>query len=223
MEIRQLIDKNIHPLADTQTVREALLAFENQKYDILPVIDQYQNYIGLLRKEDILSREASLTLNSNTKLLHTANSDVIHVDEHFYELISKLYELNSPIVPVVDKDETFLGVVTTERLMYMFSASFSFVEPGSILTLYIPRTDYSLAEIAQIVESEGGAILSSIIHNSEVPEAVYVTLKINLNNLSSIIQSFERHGYKVKSRFSEREYQDVLKDRYDELMNFLNV
>jgi len=43
------------------------------------------------------------------------------------------------------------------------SKSGSFIEPGSILVLEVPKRDYSMAEISQIVESEDGVILSSFI------------------------------------------------------------
>ncbi len=222
MEIRDLISKNIQPVKLDDKLSKAFEAFEVYHVNTLPVIDEKGKYIALLRK-NMLDNDPELLVSDIVEKFVTGTREAIRVDEHFYEIISKYHALESTIVPIVDKDNKLLGVVSGQRYMEMFSASFSFVEPGSILTLFIPKTDYSMAEIAQIVESEGGAILSSIIHSSEDDSAVHVTLKINLNNLSAIVQSFERHKYKVIARFSERDYQDVLKNRFDELMNYLNV
>ena len=46
---------------------------------------------------------------------------------------------------------------------------------------------------------------------------------INKKDLQRIIASLERYDYIIKGSFTEEEYIDELKERYDSLMNYLNV
>ncbi len=222
MEIHNLITKEIRAVHLKDTLASVFQKFKKYGVDTLPVVDNEEKYLALIRKDKIQDDDDVLVSDVIEKFI-SGTQEAIREDEHFYEIISKYNELNTSLVPIVDLEGKFLGVVTGRTYMDVFSSSFSFVEPGSMLTLHIPKSDYSMAEIAQIIESEGAAILSSIIHKSDDPTAVNVTLKINLNNLSGVVQSLERHKYKVIARFAERDYKDVLKDRYDELINYLNV
>jgi len=51
-----------------------------------------------------------------------------------------------------------------------------------------------------------------------------VIIKLNKQNISSIISAFERYGYLIKTSYSTNSYsEDILKERYDALMHYLNV
>ena len=50
-----------------------------------------------------------------------------------------------------------------------------------------------------------------------------VTLKLNRHDLSRVTASLRRHEYEVKETFSEIEYADPMRERYDSLMSYLNV
>jgi acetoin utilization protein AcuB len=115
------------------------------------------------------------------------------------------------------------GVVTQEDLLNYFATTFSFTEPGSILVLEINKRDYSLAEVARIVESENAVILSTFITSRPESLKMEVTIKINLQNIQPIIATFQRFDYLIKASFNEAEYMDSLKDRYDSLMTYLNI
>jgi glycine cleavage system regulatory protein len=83
------------------------------------------------------------------------------------------------------------------------------------------QSDYSLAQIAQIVESNNAKILSSYITSNEESTNTEVTLKINTSNLSSIIRTFERYDYQVKAAFQDKDAEEDLRNRFDALMNFM--
>ena len=85
------------------------------------------------------------------------------------------------------------------------------------------RIDYSLAEIARIVEAENISILSAFLTTNPDSTKVYVTIKINQQDIQNLISTFERYDYTIKATFTEDNYLDDLKDRYDALMSYLNV
>jgi hypothetical protein len=50
-----------------------------------------------------------------------------------------------------------------------------------------------------------------------------ITLKINRMDISSVLQTLSRFNYVVTATFTEGEYTDDLRERYESLMRFLNV
>ncbi|MEJ6795123.1 MAG: acetoin utilization protein acuB, partial [Flavobacteriales bacterium] len=95
--------------------------------------------------------------------------------------------------------------------------------PGGVLVLEMPERDYSLTEIARLVEENDAKILSASITSSVSQEYSEVTLKINRQDLSAIIQTFERYDYTIKASYQKQRFSDSLQNRYEELMKYLNI
>ena len=86
------------------------------------------------------------------------------------------------------------------------------------------RYDYSLAELSRFVEENSARILSSSVKQDPVDSSkIKVTLKINREEIGSIIATFERFNYKVISRFQETEITDTDRDRIDGLLKYLDI
>ena len=99
----------------------------------------------------------------------------------------------------------------------------SISEAGSVIVLEINQFDYSLAHISQIVESNDAKVLTSFITSSLDSKMMDVTIKINRTNIEAVLQTFYRYDYKVKASFSEDEFEQDIKKRYQGLMKFLNM
>jgi hypothetical protein len=91
------------------------------------------------------------------------------------------------------------------------------------LVLEVNQIDYSLAQIAQIVESNNAKILSSYIMSSPDSTKLEVTLKINKTELDPIIRTFERYDYTISASFQKSDFNDDLQLRYDSLINYLKL
>ena len=50
-----------------------------------------------------------------------------------------------------------------------------------------------------------------------------VTLKLNVNDLKPIIQTFERYQYTITAHYDQSESNNDLHERYDSLMRYLNI
>jgi acetoin utilization protein AcuB len=50
-----------------------------------------------------------------------------------------------------------------------------------------------------------------------------VTLKLNKQDISAIAASFLRYDYDIKATFNHHDDRDNSMDRYDSLMNYLNL
>jgi len=80
-----------------------------------------------------------------------------------------------------------------------------------------------LAEISQIVESNNARILSSYITSSDDTSEIDVTIKLNKKELGAILQTFQRYDYKVIETYQKEDDFDDLKNRFDNLMNLLDL
>jgi hypothetical protein len=82
--------------------------------------------------------------------------------------------------------------------------------------------DYSMQQIARIVEENDAKILSLSILPGE-DGRIELHIKLNKPEINAILQSLERFGYYVKASFQEEVYTEELRRRYDELMRYLNL
>jgi hypothetical protein len=144
-------------------------------------------------------------------------------NDHIYQVISKISEFKLSVIPVLSDKEEYLGCTSVHHLLSLIANTGSIKENGGILVLEMARTDYSMSQIAQIVESNDARILSSYVMSSPDSTNIEVTLKINKIELDRIIRTFERYDYVIKATFQKSNLDDDLKFRYDALMNFLNL
>ena len=219
MTAQQLISDSIIPLRTSETGDTALGIMNDFYVRHLPIVNDKQ-LLGLISEEDILEHDAHEPVGSYQ--LSLIRPYVKHND-HLYEILRLIAEYHLTLIPVVDEEENYIGLVTMEDVLQYFTRTASFSEPGSIVVLEMSRHDYQLSQIAQIVESENAAVLSAFITTSLDSIRVDVTIKINRQNIQNILATFERYEYEVKASFNEIEYLDSLRDRYDSLMAYLNV
>ncbi|MCI4648742.1 CBS domain-containing protein [Phaeodactylibacter sp.] len=219
MTAQQLISDSIIPLRTSETGDTALGIMNDFYVRHLPIVNDKQ-LLGLISEEDILEHDAHEPVGSYQ--LSLIRPYVKHND-HLYEILRLIAEYHLTLIPVVDEEENYIGLITMEDVLQYFTKTASFSEPGSIVVLEMSRHDYQLSQIAQIVESENAAVLSAFITTSLDSIRVDVTIKINRQNIQNILATFERYEYEVKASFNEIEYLDSLRDRYDSLMAYLNV
>lgn len=174
----------------------------------------------------MVSEESVSSVDPNTKIkdIHIEKVYVfVHEKDHVFEVLGRLAQNKLTVVPVVDEEENFAGLISQEDLISYYANTYSFKEPGSIIVIETSRKGYSLSEIARIVELENAHIISSFITSIPDSEISLLTLKVNQQEISHIVSALERYDYKVSASFVEEEYSDDLKDRYNMLMNYLNV
>ncbi len=215
-----LISEQIPPLKHTDTGNVALQWMEEFKVTHLPVMKN-ENFVGLVSEDAIYDQDdADQTLH---ELFDHLPRPYVKGSMHIYEVLSRISEEHLSVLPVLDDGEIYLGCIGVNDIMHHIANTGSIKETGGIIVLEINSIDYSLAHIAQIVESENAKILSSFISSSPKSSLIELTLKINQLDLSRIIRSFQRFDYNIKATFQKNNYHDDLKNRYDELMKYLNM
>ena len=106
--------------------------------------------------------------------------------------------------------------------MYTIAKSATIQSAGGVIVLEMNKNDYSLTEIASIVESNNTKILSSYIISKPDSTDIEVTIKLNKQDITTIIKDFERREYHVSASYKEVENDVDFLERYVSLMRFLN-
>jgi CBS domain-containing protein len=187
----------------------------------LPVIDKDLHLLGLISDDDILIRSYDESIESYGI---DYKQVLVQPDQHIYDIIHLLSKNDISLVPVVE-DKRYVGSIRKQDVISFLGKSFSFSKPGSIVELLIQYRNYSLAEISRIIEAENAKILSVFIAESDPDNnRLKVILKIDKEDIGTIVAAFERFEYEVNASYTENnEYDDFLKERYDSLMRYLNV
>lgn len=220
MLVRELITDEIPPLKTTDTGRKALSWMEEFKVAHLPVIDG-TNYVGMVSEADIL--DSNIPDQPLSKHPLTLSNPENIANQHVYDAIRMAAGMNLTVIPIVDESHKYLGIVTINNLIQNTNKMAAISDPGGILVLEMNVRDYSLTEVARIVESNDAKILSSYIRTLPGTDNMELTLKINKEELSGIIQTFERYNYNIVATFNETKHLEDLKNRFESLMKFINI
>lgn len=222
MIAEELINQMIPPLKPTDTAGKALSWMNNLHLVQLPVVDQ-KIYQGLVTEEAIIEAEDLSKTIGSFDLEHAELS--VHNDTHFYEVLEKAAKHKVQIVSVLDSENKYMGVISVADASAAIANMFASQGPGGIIVLAMKDTDYSLAQISRLVESNDAKIMSSFMSNEDdrEPNIIRVTLKLDKVDLSRIIATLERYNYKVVAQFQESSMQNYDQDRLDLFFKYLNM
>lgn len=220
MLIQEIILNDLEIVSPKQTGSEVLALMNEIGREHLPVVDNGV-YIGIVTEEQLYD------LHSSELPVGQYSSALIRVflqaDQHVYDAARLLSELKLEMMPVVDADNRYVGYVDAQCVLYKMAALSGVKEPGGILVLELNVNDYSMAEVAQIVESNNARILSSFLSTPGDSTKMELTLKINRIDLSAIIKTFERYQYNILASYHQSRYDEDLKDRFALFMKYLNM
>jgi acetoin utilization protein AcuB len=216
-----LISELIPSLKTSDTGQTALNWMEIFRISHLPIVNN-QDFLGLISDTDIFDMNQPEEPIGNHEL--TILKPYVTTDQHLFEVIGLASRLKLSVVPVLDNNNHFKGVITTNDLIKHIAGISSMDQPGGIIVLAMIERDYSLSQIAQIVESNNVKILSMYITSPPESTKLEVTLKVSSTDLLAIIRTFERYNYDVKTWVTTNDSIDrFYSERFDLLMKYLNM
>ena len=219
MLARELISKVVPPLRPNDEVARALAWMDEFKVSHLPVVNENE-FLGLISEDNILDGEKGDEVLASKAAFNRA---FVLESQHIYYVIRKLSATDLSVIAVLDENENYLGCITLSDLVTKFEELAVINQPGGIIVLNLNKNDYSLAQVAHVVESNNAKILSSYVFERPETGKLELTLKVNQEEVGSIIQSLERYDYEVIAYFQESAHLEDLKGRYDELMRYINI
>ena len=147
----------LDPLSTTDTVGEALVDMAEAHVAHLPVLDP----TGRL---DSIVTEAALRAHPDPDAplgtLMAGEPVAIAADTHVFDAAHLLRQHGLSVLPVVAEGNAYTGLVVRQDVFGQLAHMLATEEPGAIVVLDVSRDNFSLGQVAQIIEQSGVRILS---------------------------------------------------------------
>ena len=220
MSVQNIIAYDVPTILPEDTGETALRLMEENGLSEIPVVVNDQ-YMALVREDDMLEWATPDNAVSNSHFMRY--SPAVKVDAHAYDVLRLAHDQKLSVIPIVDKENKYIGSATHETVLYYLAEKSGVDNPGGIIVLEIPFNDYSLYEIARVAESEEVTIISTQLYTHPSGTKHELTLKTNRANLDALAATYERFGYKVLQVYGEHSNKDDMMDRYNLLMAYINM
>lgn len=218
MLTRDLISNSIPYLHKEDKVYHALQLMNDYHVVHLPVVEN-ENYLGIVSEELLLQSDDEERLEA---LPITDGTTSVQANEHFLKAIQTAVANKLSIVPVV-QEKQLMGIVTYNDLLRNASDFMSLNDPGGLIVLEVEKGHYSFAEISRIVESNDAQITQLNTFTDPETGITQITIRVSKQEISDVIATFQRYEYSIKYYFGEENYENELKNNFDNLMNYLNI
>lgn len=218
----ELIDPMLPSLKSTDLVGQALDWMQEHRVGQLVLTDQGE-YRGVISEElllDVANDEQPLS-----EVMRLFEQTFAYEDQHLYEIIGLILQHRMEVVAVLTEDRTFSGTISAGELLRQFARELGVQEAGAILILNLNERDYSLTEISRLVESNNVKIISSYFSSAAYgqPDRSRLTLKLNRRDITSVLSTLERFGYRIEAAFANAPVESIDQERLDSLLRFLNM
>ena len=145
----RLIKEDILALNIHDTVDEAISRMIEYKVSNFPVTDEGQ-FVGMVTEKEIFELDDTDAVLQK-EFFHFENYHV-NENQYIFDILKMASNQKLSIIPVVDEVGNYMGSITQEDIIAFFAKSMSVDFPGGVVILEVSQNDYSLTEIANIVE-----------------------------------------------------------------------
>lgn len=221
MLAKQLVSDTIPAVTESDSIRRIAERMTALKIKHLPVL-HLDEYSGLISEKDIFQ------VDQPDQELGVCSVNLLSIsvleNQHVYEVIDLIARYGLTILPVVNASMQYTGSITLMSLVANLNLLTGAGQPGAILVLSLSVRDYSPTLLARIIEDNQAKMISLYVVPDSNGQDLTVTIKVNTQETSSMVRSFERYGYTVQSSFlTNSQMDDFYRARYEEFMKYMNI
>lgn len=220
MTAKELISGNIPSLKPGDSIHAALNLMNEVHVKHLAVVSGEQ-YQGLVSEAALLDAgDDSLPVG---QLVEEYTFPSIPESSHFLKAAEVVKEQGITVVPVLDEEKQFIGVISATGLLNRLTSFVGSGEPGGIIVIETEKRNFSFSELSRLVETNDAVITQ--LNTDEQPESgmVTITIKINKTEVADVVATLQRFEYNVVYYSGEEAYENELRSNYNNLMNYLNI
>lgn len=215
----QLINPHFPTVDVTDTVGFALATNGAMQHDYLAVVDA-GSYQGLVPLEELEDADPQSIIGS---LSTSFSKPLVRSGDHMLQALRVRAKFYVDVVPVVNEKNEWEGAVDTGRLLTALTLLTGAASTGSLLIIEMPRHEYALGLINRLVESNDAMIMHLNTVLDEHTGMLQVIIRINKEDISDIVATFQRHDYHVLYYYGEESYDNQIQNNLDHLLNYLSI
>ena len=218
LEITNYINNDFKPFDSGEKINYVQDFFADLTFSHFPVVEE-SIYIGSIAADDVVTFETQKSIKDYRFTLEGffARTNMIWLD-----VLEVFAQNNTNLIPVLDETNKYVGYYELSDIVQFFAETPFLKEQGGIIIVKKPTVDFSMSQVAQIIETNNGKILGVFISEANA-DFVEITIKLSLGGMNEIIQTFRRYNYEIVSEHQEDNYLNNLKERSDYLDKYLNI
>lgn len=215
----QLLESTMITVDLHDTVSHAMEMMDEARIEHIPVLDGLQ-YLGMVAFDELEDAESTAEVIS---LQHRFIKPFVRTGDHFLQALRVRTKFYIDQVPVVNEHNEWEGVIGMAKMLDQISLLSGVSESGSMIVLEVARHDYAPGEINRLVESNDAMIMQLNSIQDQHTGMIQVVLRINKEEVSDVVATFQRHEYNVLYYYGDEFYDNSLQNNLDHLMNYLNL
>lgn len=219
MIVENFINTSLPILQETDKARSALNLMKTHRLE--HICATINGHIGILSHEHISLASKELLLKDMSSY-HRRLS--ISSDSHIWEALRTFNQYDTCILPVINDEKTFVGSISIWDISQHIYDIFPIDNGGAILQMEMPYQNYSLSELARIIEGTNSKITTLNVFPVKNSSFIKLVFCIDKNDATECIQALERHGYAVDSWFMNKgKIDSLMEERYSAFMKYINI
>lgn len=216
--LSEYINNDFKPFSSRETLADIQDFFADSTYSHFPVLEDGV-YLGCISAVDAETFEST---KSASDYRYALEGFFVRTNMIWLDVLEVFARNNANVVPILDENNKYVGYYEITDVIKFLNETPFLKETGGIIVVEKATVDYSMSQIAQIVESNNGKLLGLFVSEAS-NDKVQVTVKITLGGMNEIIQTFRRYNYEIISEHHEDNYLNNLKERSEYLDKYLNM
>jgi predicted transcriptional regulator len=212
------INNDFKPFLISESVSEIQDFFAESTFSHFPILDD-DVFIGNLSANDSETFEFGKIISDYR---YTLEGFFVRENMIWLDVLEVFARNNANIVPILNDSNAYIGYYEITDVIKFLNETPFLKETGGIIVVEKLTVDYSMSQIAQIVESNNGKLLGLFVSDASL-DKVQITVKTTHGGMNEIIQTFRRYNYDIISEHNEDDYLNNLKERSEYLDKYLNI
>ena len=218
LAITDYINNDFKAIKSSDSIESVMDFFEESRFSHFPVVDEGV-YIGCISSEEVETYDLSKKISDYS---YSLKGFYVRTNLFWIDVLEVFSRNNTTVIPVLDEENNYAGYYEITEVIRNFYDTPFVKDFGGVIIVEKSILDFTMSQVVQIVESNGGKILGLYVSNT-TPDKVQVTIKIVLGGMNEILQSFRRYEYDIISEHKEDIFLNDLKDRSAYLDKYLNI
>ncbi|MEI8187300.1 MAG: CBS domain-containing protein [Chlorobiaceae bacterium] len=223
--IESCLDANYPFFSDDAGVEGVIAFMQEKRLVCVPVLHEgkIMSMLTLLDLMPILHRRKINKQCLSDLKLEPAESITRH--EHLFDVFTRIRSFSGPLIPVAEKDGSYIGIIEKVLLLEQIARVFHLSEEGMTLELDIPAFELKLSEVIATLEKNDATVLSfGMYHATAEEDVMVVTFRVQTHDLFRLVKNMEKYGYLIRYTspfFTERD--DELREKALEFIHFMDM
>ena len=218
LEITDYINNDFKAIKSSDSIESVMDFFEESRFSHFPVVEDGV-YIGCVSSEEVETYDSIKKISDYS---YSLKGFFVRTNLFWIDVLEVFSRNNTTVIPVLDEENNYVGYYEITEVIRNFYDTPFVKDFGGVIILEKSILDFTMSQVVQIVESNGGKILGLYVSNT-TPDKVQVTIKIVLGGMNEILQSFRRYEYDIISEHKEDVFLNDLKDRSAYLDKYLSI